>query len=173
MTFKKDKELLESKQIFDEQPIPLKFLKKSVQPYSELWGEIQKRAKEKYDITTGNKRSEERYQKIISSIAVEFFNIRKILSQAKTQNLNGDTKHDLFIWIDQAIKMLEREGIQIVDPINTPLDTKVLETIEVRCCIEDETISNPSVHETLSPWIFWGDKLIKTAVVIGKTQKKK
>jgi len=153
---------------FKEELYELDFLKKPLNPYAEMWGMIQKKAKDKHELIAEKNMLQDKFHKVLCDIAKELFKLQIIIGKSENGNVQAETREDLRFRAASMMEILNKEGIRIIDPTDAVLDLKTLETVEVRAWREDERVTERTVHETLEPWVFLGEKLINTAIVIGK-----
>lgn len=153
---------------FKEELYELDFLKNPLNPYAEMWGMIQKKAREKHELIDEKNKLQDKFNKVLCDIAKELFKLHIILGKSDNGNVQAKTREDLQFRAANMMKILNKEGIRIVDPTDAVLDLKTLETVEVRAWRDDERVTERTVDETLEPWVYLGEKLINPAIVIGK-----
>lgn len=108
-------------------------------------------------------------ERVLVQLAAQRFELerllRRILPNLRQAGLSGDV-HALELFARRFDQELSRQQIEVLDPVERPLDEALIEVLEVESAVVDPAVAEPRVRETLFPIVFWRGRPIGPGRVI-------
>jgi hypothetical protein len=106
---------------------------------------------------------EKQGDQVARELGLLVFETRKSAGRQKKRRRHGEEHAHLLAVGERA---LERQGVEIHDPLGEPLTEELLQTVEVVGTVEKPRIKGDVVGETLEPVIRYRGKIINFAKVV-------